>query len=181
MGHFDVGIAAARRAVVLDPLARNSHLVFGAALYSARRYREAATAYAEAISLNPDYTEPYADRGLAFYGLGDLESARSSCEMKRDDSSSPQCLAVVYNKLSRHADADGELAKIKARLGDAGAYQYATIYAQWGDHTKALEWLDIAMRLRDPGLESMKTDPLLDPLRKEPRFQAVMRDLKFPT
>ena len=29
MGHFDVGIAAARRAVVLDPLARNSHLVLG--------------------------------------------------------------------------------------------------------------------------------------------------------
>ena len=180
MGHFDAGIAAARRAVVLDPLARNSHLVLGGALYSARRYGEAATAYAEAISLNPDYTEPYADRGLAFYGLGDFESARASCETKRDDWYSPQCLAVVYDKLGRHADAEAELAKIKARLGDAGAYQYATIYAQWGDRTKALEWLDTAMRLRDPGLESLKTDPLFDPLRKEPRFQAVVRELKFP-
>jgi TolB-like protein/Flp pilus assembly protein TadD len=180
MGHFDAGIAAARRAVVLDPLARNSHLVLGGALYSARRYGEAATAYAEAISLNPDYTEPYADRGLAFYGLGDFERARASCETKRDDLYSPPCLAVVYDKLGRHADAKGELAKIKARLGDAGAYQYATIYAQWGDRTKALEWLDTAMRLRDPGLESLKTDPLFDPLRKEPRFQAVVRELKFP-
>ena len=180
-GHFDVGIAAARRAVVLDPLVRSGHLVLGAALYSARRYKEAATAYAEAIRLNPDYTEPYAERGLAFYGLGDLESARTSCETERDDSYSPQCLAVVYDKRSQHADAEGELAKIKARLGDAGAYQYAAIYAQWGDRTKALEWLDTVMRLRDPGLESMKTDPLLDPLRKEPRFQAVMRELKFPT
>jgi len=36
------------------------------------------------------------------------------------------------------------------------------------------------MRLRDPGLGGLKTDPLLDPLRKEPRFQAVMRELKFP-
>jgi len=26
----------------------------------------------------------------------------------------------------------------------------------------------------------LKTDPLMDPLRKEPRFQAVMRELKFP-
>src|SRR3984957_7671932 len=105
MGHFDVGIAAARRAVVLDPLARNSHLVLAAALYYARRYKEAAAAYAEAISLNPDYAEPYVDRGIAFYGLGDLESARSSCEAQRDDASSPQCLAVVYDKLGRHADA----------------------------------------------------------------------------
>jgi hypothetical protein len=37
------------------------------------------------------------------------------------------------------------------------------------------------MRLRDPGLEGLKTDPLMDPLRQEPRFQAVMRALKFPS
>jgi hypothetical protein len=38
-----------------------------------------------------------------------------------------------------------------------------------------------AWRLRDGGLELFKTDPLLDALRKEPRFQAVERELKFPT
>jgi TolB-like protein/Flp pilus assembly protein TadD len=180
MGQFDAGIAAARRAVVLDPLARNSHLVLSAVLYSARRYAEAATASAEAISLNPDYTGPYADRGLAFYGLGDFESARAACETKRDALYSPPCLAVVYDKLGRHADAEAELKKYQAAMGDASAYQYATIYAQWGDRAKALEWLDTAMRLRDVGLEQLKTDPLMDPLRQEPRFQAAMRELKFP-
>ena len=39
---------------------------------------------------------------------------------------------------------------------------------------------DTATRLRDPGLELLKTDPLMDPLRNEPRFQAMMRELKFP-
>jgi hypothetical protein len=63
---------------------------------------------------------------------------------------------------------------------EMGAYQYATIYAQWGDHAKALEWLDVAMRLRDPGLENLKTDPLVGPLRQEPRLQAAMRALKSP-
>jgi hypothetical protein len=47
--------------------------------------------------------------------------------------------------------------------------------------TKALEWLETAWRLRDGGLEHLKTDPLLDPIRQEPRFQAVMRELKFPS
>jgi len=52
MGHFDTGVAAVQRAVVLDPLDRRSHSALGRALYAARRYREAATAHAEAVSLN---------------------------------------------------------------------------------------------------------------------------------
>lgn len=36
------------------------------------------------------------------------------------------------------------------------------------------------MRLRDPGLVELKTDPLVDPLRKEPHFQAIEQQLKFP-
>jgi hypothetical protein len=72
------------------------------------------------------------------------------------------------------------LAKFKSAWGEDYAYEYATIYAQWGDRTKALELLEKAVRVRNAGLCFLKIDPLLDPLRKEPRFQAVMRELKFP-
>jgi len=180
MGHFDTGSAALHRAVVLDPLDRRSHTALGDASYVTRRYADATVAFAEAIRLNPGYKGAYGQRGLALHGLGDLAGARASCETKPDYWVSQQCLAVVYHKLGRHADAEVELAKIKATLAQAGAYQYATIYAQWGEHTKALEWLDTAMRLRDPGLELLKTDPLFDPLRDELRFQALERALKFP-
>jgi hypothetical protein len=89
---------------------------------------------------------------------------------------------ISANTASRHEGyfrLEWDLSKLKAE-GDAAAYQYATIYAQWGNRAQALEWLETALRLRDPGLESLKTDPLLDPLRKEPRFQAIERELKFP-
>jgi TolB-like protein/tetratricopeptide (TPR) repeat protein len=180
MGRFDAAISTARRAVVLDPLARNSHYVLGEALYSARRYAEAIVAYAEVISLAPDFKATYAERGLAYFGLGDLESARASCETTPDDWGAQQCLAVIYDKLGRHTEAQAALAKLKAAESDAAAYQYAAIYAQWGNQAQALEWLETALRLRDPGLEGLKTDPLMDPLRKEPRFQTVLRELKFP-
>jgi hypothetical protein len=42
-------------------------------------------------------------------------------------------------------------------MGNAAAYRYAEIYAQWGKAAGAL----------------------LDPLRKEPRFQTIERELKF--
>jgi TolB-like protein/Flp pilus assembly protein TadD len=180
MGHFDAAVAAARRAVVLDPLARPSHTALARALYAARRYEEAVGAFAEVISLAPDFKGTYGSRGLAYYGLKDLERAHASCETKPDYWLSQQCLAVIYDKLGRHADAEAELEKIKAAQGETSAYQYATIYAQWGNRAKALEWLDTAKRLRDTGLVQLKTDPLMDPLRQEPRFQAVMRELKFP-
>jgi TolB-like protein len=180
MGRFDAGLAATRRAVVLDPLSRATHTALGRALYAARRYEEAIAAFAEVISLEPDFKGTYAERGLAHYGLGDVQSARTSCETKPDYWYSQQCLAVIYDKLGRHADAETELAKLRAAQGDDAAYQYATIYAQWGNLPKALEWLETALRLRDPGLVQLKTEPLLDPLRKESRFKAIERELKFP-
>lgn len=180
MGHFDIGIAATRRAVVLDPLARSTHAELGRALYAARRYVEAASAQAEVISISPDFEPAYAERGFAFYGLGELDHARVSCEAKRGHWQSQQCLAIVYARLGRLADAQAELKKIQATFGNAEAYQYATIYSQWGDRTMALKWLNTAMRLRDSGLIYLKTDPLMDPLRTEPGFQAVIRELKFP-
>ncbi len=179
MGHFDGGIAAARRAVVLDPVAREIHGWLGRALYAARRYEEAVAAFAEVIRLEP-YKAIYGDLGFAYYGLGDLQRARGSCETNPDYWLSQQCLAVLYDKLGRRSDAEAELAHLKTDLGDTGAYQYATIYAQWGNRAKALEWLETALRLRDSGLVELKTDPLMDPLRKEPRFEAVMQELKFP-
>jgi len=180
MGRFEVGIAAARRAVVLDPLGRISHSNLGRALYSARHFGEAATAFADVTRLNPNFTQNYEEWGLALYALGDLESARVSCATEQDPTGS-LCLAVVYHKLGRQSDAEAELARMKAASGNDGAYDYACIYAQWGNRPKALEWLDTAMRLHLPGPENLKTDPLLDPLRNEARFQAIERGLKFPT
>jgi TolB-like protein/DNA-binding winged helix-turn-helix (wHTH) protein/Tfp pilus assembly protein PilF len=180
MGRIDAGLASARRGVALDPLNPRSYHLLGQGLYAARRYDEAASAFAEAISLDPQYREFYGVRGLSYYGLGSLQSARSSCETNADHWVSQWCLALVYAKLGRHADAESVLGKYRATVGDAGAYQYATIYAQWGDRAKALQWLEKAMRLRDSGLVYLKTDPLLDPLRSEPRFQAIERELGFP-
>jgi hypothetical protein len=36
------------------------------------------------------------------------------------------------------------------------------------------------MHRRVPALYNLKTNPLLDPLRQEPLFRAIERELKFP-
>jgi hypothetical protein len=87
---------------------------------------------------------------------------------------------MIYHKLGRHADAEAILARLRTAPVDTMAYGYAMIQAQWGNVAKALEWLEKAVRFRDPELMWLKTDPFLDPLRNEPRFQTIERALKYP-
>jgi tetratricopeptide (TPR) repeat protein len=182
LGDADTAISGARHGVTLDPLNPLSHRALGDTLRYARRYDEAIAAYTASIAVDPEHSaETYALRGLSYYLAGNLSLAQSSCEAKPDYFRSQLCQAVVYNRLGRHADAAAAVAKMKQTGGDAAAYQYTEIHAQWGDRYAALDWLEKAMRLRDPGLIYLKTDPLLDPLRKEPRFQEIERQLKFPT
>ncbi len=54
------------------------------------------------------------------------------------------------------------------------------IYAQRSDLNRALDAVEQAVRERDPYLEYLKTNPFLDPLRRDPRSQAILRSLKFP-
>jgi TolB-like protein/Tfp pilus assembly protein PilF len=182
MGRSDVGIAAARRAVALDPLNVESHGFLSSALFAARRYDQALAAYKDGLSLHP--TNPWWAAGGGagiYYALGDFEKMRAVCEDAGEAFKDSQlCLALANHKLGRQADAETALAGFKALAGNAGAYGYAAIYAQWGDTPKALEWLERALQLGDPELIGLKTDPLLDPLRREPRFKAIERELKFP-
>jgi tetratricopeptide (TPR) repeat protein len=165
----------------LDPLNVAVHRNSGDVLYDARRYREAIAAYNRGLSLDPHAGEVPADRGLAYLSLGEFEAARESCATPPLLWVNNTCLAIVYHKLNRQSDADAALATLMASQGDAEAFQYAEIYAQWGNIPKALEWLETAYRTRAPGLLYLKMDPLLDPLRQEPRFKEIERKLKFPT
>jgi TolB-like protein/DNA-binding winged helix-turn-helix (wHTH) protein/Flp pilus assembly protein TadD len=180
MGHADKGIAASRRALVLDPLNPMIHRRLGDALYFGRHFADALGSYRNSIALQPAAPGGNAKVGLADYSLGSLESARSSCEIAPSHWLNQECLALVYDRLGRRADAEAVLAKMKAANGDDAAYNYAEVYAQWGNATSALQWLDRAVRLRDSGLPALKVDPLLDPLHKEPRYQAIVRALRFP-
>jgi TolB-like protein/tetratricopeptide (TPR) repeat protein len=177
LGRADAAITAAQRAVMLDPLSALTRRWLARVLYFSRHYEQAIAAAGETSSLDPG--DPWAAviRGQSHYLLGELERARSSCEITLPHYALQVCRAIVYQRIGRRPEAEAALAKIQ---GDEFAYQNAQVFAQWGNTAKALEWLDTGMRLHDTGLRHLKSEPLLDPLRKEPRFHAIERALKFP-
>jgi tetratricopeptide (TPR) repeat protein len=181
MGHQDAAIAAARRNVELDPLNLLAYRTLGEALHAARRYKEAIAAYDQAIGVSPAHaSEVYQRQARSYYLDGNFPLAKAACEAEPDRYEVQLCMPLMYERLGQRAAADAELATAIAAQGVYSSYQYAQIYAQWGDTNKALEWLEKAVRLPDPGLEYLKTDPFLDPLRGQVRFQAIERQLKFP-
>ena len=183
MGKTAVGLAAARRSVVLDPLNPETHYWLGASQALARRYDESTASFtnAKALSSNDPFIAPIIDAwlGLNDYMTGNFTNARRTCG-SADGYLSLICLAMTYDKLGQRTDAETILVKLQALRGDNGALAYAMICAQWGDKDKALEWLDRATRLHDPWLQYVRVSALFDPLREEPRFQAIERKLKFP-
>jgi uncharacterized protein (DUF2236 family) len=90
------------------------------------------------------------------------------------------CLALVYHALGRQADAEHELDQFKKLYGDVQPVGCAEIYAHWGNAPAALQWLTKAERLHDWHLGALKTDQLLDPIRNEPQFKALVARMKFP-
>ena len=179
IGRSEAGLAAAHRLLVLDPLNSMNHFGLGVSLVFARRYGEAKKAFTDAKALGQDDVSLNMWLGITYYLSGDFERARSTCA-GAGEVNGPWCLAMIYDKLGRHTEAETMLAKVRTIAGDRLAEGYADVYAQWGDTTQALDWLETAMRNRDPYLAYTKVNPFFDPLRNEPRFQAIELALKFP-
>jgi tetratricopeptide (TPR) repeat protein len=180
IGRADESVASARRAVELDPLSFKTRAVLSYVYYWARRYREAIEAGHRAGATEHSHPGFLGWIGLAQAGLGEYQVARSTCDLPNPEWTTLLCLAVVDDKLGQHADALSALETMKKNFGDDTSYQIAEIYAQWGDVPHALEALEAADKAADPGLFSIKVDPLLDPLRHEPRFRAVQAHIRFP-
>ncbi len=58
-------------------------------------------------------------------------------------------------------------------------YQQAEVMAQWGRADEAMARLQRAREIGDSGLSMVATDPLMDPIARDPRFVRLLRDIGF--
>ena len=183
LGHFERAAIAAGHAIRLDPRNIDSSSELAQVHYDARQYGEALVSFQRAKALSPrsKYLEGWRINSLI--ASGQIEQASQDCEALStplDEEARHYCLALVYHALGRQGDGERELKKLKVKYEDQGAYTYATIYAQWGNKAEALRWLAKAEKLLDPGLQSLRVNWMLDPIRNEPEFKAIEARMNFP-
>jgi len=68
---------------------------------------------------------------------------------------------------------------LRTELGDKALYQQAQVLAQMGDRESAITALEQARAVGDGGLIYARNDPMLDPLRSDPRFARLLQGMGF--
>jgi tetratricopeptide (TPR) repeat protein len=183
MGRFDLSLPAIRTGIALDPRNYLYRVRLVAALTFARQPEEALRAAEDAKALSPEGTLLNALIWNAYFQRRDYDRARTYCESRAvalEEDERHHCLADTYHALGRIADAAEELAHFESIDGDIAAYQYACVYAQWGDYQRSMEWLRRALAARDPYLIYIKVDWELNPMRGRQAFEAFIKQLQFP-
>ena len=176
-GRAEEAHAAIERAVALDPINARVYRAAGSIDYAARRYSEALPPLRRALELNPKISNAHALIGYCLLQTGKLKEARSEFEAEPTAFFRLSGLAIVDHKLGNRSAAEKAMAQLVSEMGDASLYQHAQIFAQWGRPDEAIERLERARRVGDSGLIYLATDPLLDPLRKNPRFINLLNQL----
>jgi len=119
----------------------------------------------------------------AVLSSGQNQQAKQLCESAStplDDDDRHSCLALALHALGESDAAKRELEAFKALDGDSAAFSYAAIYSQWGDKAAALKWLTKAEELKDPGMLDVLVNWMLDPIRQEPDFKALLKKMNLP-
>lgn len=170
---------AIMRAAALDPLNATMFKSAGLIKYAAGDYDGAIDQANKALALNPERSTLHGDIGNAWLMLGNLDRAEQSFARETNGLLALPGRAIVAHRRGRGADAGAAVAALIAKYGDNSLYQQAQVHAQGKEPDKALAMLETAFAARDSGMVYLLGDPFLAPLRNDPRYKALLRQMNF--
>jgi TolB-like protein/lipoprotein NlpI len=185
MSRPDEAMPLARRALGLDPFNPLFHTLYGVDFLYIRRWDEAIAQARTALSTAPD--DALAN-GLLWYAFGAkgmhkeaLASARVYMKGLYGDRAVDEALERGF------AEAGYEEAMRRAAQPLIAHYHksyvapmdIASLYVEAGETSRAVDWLEKGYEVRDQSMPYIGWPPL-DPLRSDPRFQALLRKMNLP-
>jgi TolB-like protein len=179
-GHPEAARKLAELGVSLDPLSPSVYTALGYAQWVLRDYDGARASLRHARLLGTNTPHTGMIEAVVALDQGDNQEAEEVCAHRVGGWMGDLCSAVAEHRLGHASEAELHFAALRNSLGMSGAFHYAEVYAQWSQSAEALKWLDVAYRTHGAALAMMKTDSLLEPIRKMPQFAAIERRLRYP-
>lgn len=183
---FEEAVTQAQVAQQLDPASLFVLTRAGAAYFFAGRVEEAMAIWKRALELDPTHPDVGLLPGRSYVKLGMNRDAVAVLEkaliFTERDPLVMGALAHAYARAGRREEAMklvGELKRVDERLETEGKsiprFSFIWAYAGLGDKEQALAWLEKAYYERRDRVFLLNVDPLLDPLRSDPRFKDLVR------
>jgi TolB-like protein/Tfp pilus assembly protein PilF len=186
LGRLDPAIAEGKRAIELDPLSSIINADFCWMYLCAHRYDEAEAQARKTLEMDPRFFLAHYYLGAALQLKGHLSEAISEFQRAFELNNDPYSLAALGQAYARSGQKE-EALKILARLNEDPKSRYAAPYAMalinlgLGKKDRAIDELERAYREGETNyLFVIKVDPLLDDLRGDPRFEALVQKVIAP-
>jgi tetratricopeptide (TPR) repeat protein len=186
IGQSEEGVREIERARILDPLSVRISANVALALYFGRQYDRAIIEARNALELEPNddgahtrLGEIYLQKGMLEEAFAEFRASYGPEERIRPDLAD-LCLARAYAASGNRAEALRQLRKLQQQSWYTSSFLIARVYVTLGENEEALRWLQKGFNEYAGGMDWLKVDPALDPIRSDPRFQDVLRDMNFP-
>ncbi|MBN2409934.1 MAG: protein kinase [Candidatus Aminicenantes bacterium] len=176
VGRFDEAMTKFEKAQELDPNSLPIRASVASLHYYTRRHDEAIKIWREIKKIDGGVPWAPFNLGLAYLEKGELKKALREFEaaagLSGGDNYGTLGKALVYAASGRRDKAEAELQTLldRSKSSYVPHYSLAVISAALGDKEKAFEYLAMSYAAKDAEELYLKVDPLLDPLRDDPRF-----------
>jgi serine/threonine protein kinase/tetratricopeptide (TPR) repeat protein len=181
LGRHKEALAEIQRALQLDPLSAPVNGMLGTVYFYGRQTDRAIELYRAALGMRGDQPLTRLYLGLAYLDKKMYPEAITELKKSVDYSGGlplPKAvLGCAYGMAGRRTEAREILAELTARAEATPVPPtcMAFIWIGLGNRDQALHWLEEAYRTRDSYLGHIKVAPIVDGLRSEPRFIALLR------
>jgi tetratricopeptide (TPR) repeat protein len=179
-GQYSEALAEAKQALQLDPLSLNANQVLADALFTARQYDQAIEQCRKTIELDQNFWWAHESLGALYERRGQFQEAIAELQKARQLDNNPLILAKLgraYALSGKRAEAQKLIDELKelSKQRYVSSAIVAEIYAALGERDQTFEWLEKGYEERSIGMLFLKTDPLWDGFRSDPRFANLVR------
>jgi Tfp pilus assembly protein PilF len=187
VGRIDEGIAEEMRARELDPLSLPINNALSGRFLAAGRYDEALQQIQKTLELDSHFPQAHQTLGWLYLNGGKRDSAirefRNALQLSgTNDSDLMLDVGFACAVNGKQDDARKILAELKGlhQRGLAASGSIGILYGALGDSDEAFAWLQKAYAERDPELTYIKVGRRFEPLRRDPRYQELVRRVGLP-
>jgi serine/threonine-protein kinase len=160
----------------LQAMGREGHIYF-----QMRQYDQAIETYRKILGLNPNRISAKRDMAIALSHQGKHQEAMDLVSQFQTPALKVS-VAYIYGRAGRRNESLKLLQELKARSASEriSPMSFARINVGLGNKEEAFAWLQKCNNEQSDHMLHIAADPIMDPLRSDPRFDELLRSIGLP-